>query len=76
MGGKLRSLFLRIEVRPAGRLSRCGHDKKHEIRKGELRFIVRAAGPAGGERGYCAKCANEMLDAAEEQLAELREQLR
>jgi hypothetical protein len=76
MGGKLRALLLRIEVRPAGRLSHCGHNKKHEIRKGELRFIIRAAGPAGGERGYCAKCASEMLDAADQQLAALREQLR
>jgi hypothetical protein len=72
---QLRSLLLRTEVRPAGRLSRCGHNNEHQIRKGEPRFIVRAPGAASGERGYCESCARKMLEASEQRLAELREQL-
>jgi hypothetical protein len=66
-----RSLLHRVEVRPAGRLSHCAHNRKHEIRKGEPRFVVRDPGPAGGEKGYCRECALEMLGAAEVQLAAL-----
>jgi hypothetical protein len=69
---RTRSLLLRVEVRPAGRLARCAHNRSHEIRKGELRFVVRDPGPAGGEKGYCAECAADMLGASEEQLRELR----
>lgn len=75
MPGQLRSLLLRIDVRPARKLSHCGHDKKHEIRKGEPRFVVKGPGPAAGERGYCESCARKMLDVSETRLAELREQL-
>lgn len=73
---RTRSLLRRIEVRPAGRLSHCARNRKHEIRKGEPRFIIKDAGPAGGEKGYCAYCGYEMLDAAKSQLAELRATLR
>ncbi len=69
---RTRSILLRVEVRPAGRLAHCAHNKKHEIRKGEPRFVVRDPGPAGGEKGYCADCAAEMLEASEAQLRELR----
>jgi hypothetical protein len=72
---RVRSLLLRIDVRPAGKLSRCSHNKKHAIPKGELRFIVKDQGPAGGEKGYCVDCAAEMLDASEAQLEELRKSL-
>jgi hypothetical protein len=70
-----RSLLYRIEVRPAGRLSHCARNRKHEITKGEPRFVIRDPGPAGGEKGYCRDCAVEMLSAAEVQLAELRASL-
>lgn len=73
---RTRSLLHRIEVRPAGRLSHCARNRKHEILMGELRFVIKDAGPAGGEKGYCVECGNEMLDAAESQLAELRATLR
>ena len=72
---RTRSLLLRIEIRPAGRLSRCAHNHAHEIRKGELRFVVKDPGPAGAEKGYCSGCAEEMLGAAGRQLHELGEQL-
>lgn len=67
-----RSLLLRMEVRPAGRLSHCARNRRHEIRKGEPRFVIRDPGPAGGEKGYCRDCALEMLSAAAVQLNELR----
>lgn len=69
---KPRSILLRVEVRPAGRLAHCARNKQHDIRKGEPRFVVRAPGPAGGEKGYCAVCATTMLEAAEKELSALR----
>jgi hypothetical protein len=75
MPGRQRSILASIEVRPAGRLCRCGHDQRHAIRKGELRFIVKNPGPASGEKGYCAKCAVEMLNRAHARIDELRGRL-
>ena len=69
---RTRSLLHRIEVRPAGRLSHCARNRQHEILKGEPRFIIKDAGPAGGEKGYCVACGNKMVDSAESQLADLR----
>jgi hypothetical protein len=69
---KTRSLLLRAEVRPAGKLSHCAHNRTHEICKGEHRFVVRDSGPAGGEKGYCADCAAQMLDASQTQVQDLR----
>ena len=70
-----RSILLRVEMRPAGRLARCARNRNHEIRKGEPRFVVREPGPAGGEKGYCESCARAMLNAAEAEIAELRTSL-
>lgn len=70
-----KNVLLRLDVRRAGKLCYCRHDKKHAITKGELRFVVREPGPAQRDYGYCAKCALEMLDQAEDELAELRSEL-
>lgn len=70
-----KSVLLRLDIRPAGRLCRCKHDKRHEIAKGELRFTVKESGPAARESGYCATCAIKMLDEAAERIAKLRGQL-
>ncbi len=70
-----KSLLLRLSVRPAGKLSHCKHSRKHEIAKGEPRFIVKEPGAGTGELGYCADCAREMIDQAERDLAGLRGQL-
>lgn len=72
---RMRSLLHRVEVRPAGRLAHCARNRKHEILKGEPRFVIKDPGPAGGEKGYCRDCAEKMLGVAEVQLAELRELL-
>lgn len=71
---KIRSLVSKVEIRPAGRLSHCTHNKKHAIPKGETRFIVKQPGGLG-ESGYCANCGHAMLDQAEDELRELRRQL-
>lgn len=71
---KIRSLVLPIEVRPAGRLSKCSHNKKHAIPKGEPRFVVTNTGGMG-EKGYCVKCGHSMLDTAEDRILELRREL-
>lgn len=67
-----RSLLLRVDVREAGKLCRCKHNRKHTIVKGELRLVVKEPGPGTPEYGYCAACGQEMLAKAEERLAELR----
>jgi hypothetical protein len=63
---------LRVEVREAGRLCYCKHSKQHAIKKGEPRLVVKDPGPAAGEQGYCAECAEEMLRQAERRLGKLR----
>lgn len=70
-----KSVLLRLDVRRAGKLCFCRHNKKHAIPKGELRFVVREPGPAQRDYGYCAKCALGMFDQAEDELAELRSEL-
>lgn len=71
---KTRSLVLPVEIRPAGRLSKCSHNKKHAIPKGQPRVVV--TNPGGmGEKGYCVRCAHAMLDCAEDRLRELRHEL-
>lgn len=75
MAGRHKSLLLRTEVRPAGRLCQCKHNSKHSISKGEPRLVVKDSGPAARERGYCAECGAEMLQQAVDQLAVLRQAL-
>jgi hypothetical protein len=70
-----RSLLLRIEVREAGRQAQCRHDRTHLIERGDVRFIVRNPGPAGGEKGYCAECGAAMLESARRELDEIERQL-
>ena len=70
-----RSLLLRVDVREAGKLCRCKHNRKHAITKGELRLVVKEPGPGTPEYGYCVACAQEMLAKAEARLAELRADL-
>lgn len=76
MAGRHRSLLLRVEVREARKLCYCKHSRKHTIRKGEPRLIVREPGPAAGEKGYCADCGARMLDQPETQVAKLRAALK
>lgn len=71
-----KSVLLRLDVRRAGKLCYCRRNKKHAITKGDLRFVVREPGPAQRDYGYCANCALEMLDQAEQRLAELRSELK
>jgi len=72
---RIKSVLQRLEVRPAGRLSHCSHKKSHEIRKGEPRFVVKARGPAAGEKGYCAACAKAMIEKAQDDLNQLDSKL-
>jgi hypothetical protein len=71
--GQVRSLLLQVDIRPARRLSHCKRDKRHVIQRGEMRFVVRNAGPAGGEYGYCLECAQAILDKAKRELGRLEE---
>ena len=70
-----RSILLQAEVRPAGKLCYCKHNKRHAITKGQPRFVVKEPGAATPEWGYCVACAREMLAKADAKLSELREAL-
>ncbi len=71
MPGKTRSILLGLEVRPAGRSCNCKHNKTHRIQMGELRFVVKNAGAAAGENGYCRSCAEVMITEAQQSLEQL-----
>jgi len=71
-----KSVLMRLEIRPAGNLCRCKHDKKHTIAKGEPRLVVRETGPGTPEQGYCADCEIAMLNRASRRIDELREEVR
>lgn len=60
----VRSILLKLEVKPAGRASKCTRNKDHAIPKGQLRFVVTTPGPAQGGQGYCKRCAKAMLKKA------------
>ena len=75
MPGRVRSLLLRAEVRRAGRLSKCGRNKRHVINKGDVRFVVTTYGAAAKEKGYCDDCARAMLEQAGQDLDDLRKEL-
>lgn len=71
-----RSVLLKLDVRTAGRLSRCSRNKNHAIQKGETRFVVKEPGPGTPEQGYCGECATTMLEKAAADIALLQEELR
>ena len=75
MPGKTRSVLLGLAVRPAGRACNCKHNNAHRIRMGEPRFVVKNAGAAAGENGYCGPCGELMIANAQLKLAELLETL-
>lgn len=71
----IRSVLLKLEVRPAGRASKCAHNKNHAIANGQPRFVVRNPGPAEGEKGYCKRCAKAMITRARADLDDLQTDL-
>jgi hypothetical protein len=71
----VKSLLLRVDVRPAGRKCQCAHSAKHVILKGEPRVVVKAPGIATPEKGYCGACGAAMIKRAENDLAALRSHL-
>jgi len=71
MPGTTRSVLLSVEVRPAGRACNCKHNKTHRIQMGEPRFVVKNAGAAAGESGYCRACAEVIIAEAQRRLDQL-----
>lgn len=71
MAGPLRNLLLHLEVRPAGKRCQCARNDKHVLIKGDTRFVVKAAGPIGAEKGYCSTCAAAMISKARSELDDL-----
>lgn len=66
-----RTVLLRMSVETAKRTRKCSRSKAHAVRPGERLLLVREPGPAAGEKGYCASCAEEMLAAAQTHLNDL-----
>lgn len=71
-----RTVLLRMRVETAQRTRKCSRSKAHAVRPGERLLLVREPGPAAGEKGYCADCAEEMLAAARTHLHDLHQGLR
>lgn len=71
----VRSVLLRLEVRPAGHAAKCSRNKDHTIPRGQPRFVVTNPGPAQGGKGYCKKCAKLMIRRAHAALDDLEEDL-
>lgn len=67
---RVRRLILAVEVRPAGKLSKCKHDSRHKIPRGDLRFVITDSGGMR-EKGYCGTCGKTMIAAARKHLDEL-----
>lgn len=74
MPGPVRNLLLSVDVKPAGRKCKCGRDERHEITKGEMRFVVKNPGRPG-EKGYCTACGQNMLELARRRLDQLEASL-
>ena len=69
-----KSVLLRLDIRPAGRLSRCRSNKSHEIKKGEAGYRE-GSWSRHTRTGYCATCAANMIERAHDELDELRQRL-
>lgn len=74
MPGQIRNILLAVEIRPAGKLSKCSHDRRHVITKGEPRVVIKNAA-AVGEKGYCTTCATAIIALAKQRITELEHQL-
>jgi hypothetical protein len=72
----IRRILRGVSITVAGRASGCKHNRKHTVRKGEHRLLIKNPGPAGGERGYCAECGLAILEAAQEDLESLIDELK
>ena len=55
---KFKSILVGCRIVRAGRKRKCYHNRKHEIRKGE---IVLEAKSNMNWQGYCRDCADEMF---------------
>jgi hypothetical protein len=72
---QVKSILLKLEVRPAGKRCTCKRSNKHELIKGDKRFVVKTPGIASPEFGYCTDCALAMIAAARDTLDDIERQL-
>jgi hypothetical protein len=63
-----KSLLVPVTLVRAGRLRKCYHDPRHQIRKGDACLEVKENLSA---KGYCLACADRMQVEAARRLAEL-----
>ena len=71
----IRRILRGVSITVAGRASSCKHNRKHTVRMGERRLLIKNPGPAGGERGYCTECGLAILEAARDDLESLIDEL-
>jgi len=72
---KVRQVLGHVSVEIALRRRVCHRNRsKHSIPKGDACLVIRDPS-TGNSKNYCAKCAEPILDRADEDLEDLREQL-
>lgn len=73
---RVKNVLRHVKVETAKARRKC-HRKQneHSITKGQVCLVVTDAG-SGGKRNYCDECAGEILDLANETLAQIRQALR
>lgn len=64
-----KSLTKSLSITQAGRAHNCRSNKKHRILRGESRLTVKEG---SDELNYCLTCAAKFIDAAIDELNELR----
>ena len=67
-----KSLIVSHRIVMAGRRRKCYHDGKHQLHKGDSCLEVREA---MHWKGYCFRCAREMLIRAQRSLSGLQDKL-
>jgi hypothetical protein len=68
---KIRQLFNHVDVETAKRQRLCHHNRsKHSIAQDERCLVIKQSD--GARKNYCVGCATDILDRAENDLAELR----
>jgi len=70
---RFKSLFKRHEVETAKRKRKCKHDNSHMIPNGQKCLVIYEDGRQRSV--YCAECAKEMLQGAEDAIRHILQQL-
>ena len=69
---QIRDILVHVCVQTAGKKRKCSRKpSKHSIIMGEECLVIKG-GPYNAEKSYCRICAQDILSAADDKLAEFR----